>query len=131
MRGGEAVTKNAGTLEKALNDPSPVVRIVAAQALGTFGDAEALRKALSALGELAPPEKNGVLVSMSALAAIEALGAKASPLLPAIAAMKPTGASPDGRYNEYVPRLISNIVPDAKPSSGKVKPQGKGKGKNK
>ncbi|MEQ1853133.1 MAG: sulfatase-like hydrolase/transferase [Chthoniobacteraceae bacterium] len=127
MRGGDAVAKNVAALEKALGDTSLAVRIAAAQALGTYGDAAALGKALGTLGELAPPEKSGVLVSMSALAAVEALGAKAAPLHSAIAAMKPAGASPDGRYNSYVPRLIENIAPGAKPDGGK----GKGKGKKK
>jgi uncharacterized sulfatase len=127
MRGGDAVAKNVAALEKALGDTSPAVRIAAAQALGTYGDNSALGKALGTLGELAPPEKNGVLVSMSALAAIEALAAKAAPLHSAIAEMKPAGASPDGRYNSYVPRLIENIAPGAKPDGGK----GKGKGKKK
>jgi hypothetical protein len=49
---------------------------------------------------------------MSALAAIEALGEKAASIHQAIAAMKPSGPSPDGRYNSYVPRLIQNIVPE-------------------
>jgi uncharacterized sulfatase len=129
MRGGEAVTKNVSLLEKALGDTLPAVRIAAAQALGTFGDDAALGKALSTLGELAPPEKNGVLVSMSALSAIEALGPKAAPLHPAIIAMKQNGPSPDGRYNEYVPRLMANIVPGTKPEEDKIK--GKGKKKNK
>ena len=129
MRGGEAVTKNVSLLEKALGDSLPAVRIAAAQALGAFGDDAALGKALSTLGELAPPEKNGVLVSMSALSAIEALGPKAAPLYPAIIAMKQNGPSPDGRYNEYVPRLMANIVPGTKPEEDKIK--GKGKKKNK
>lgn len=131
MRGGDAVAANAATLEKALADDSPAVRIVAAQALGAHGDAAALGKALDTLAALAPPESNGVLVSMSALAAIEALGEKAAPLHPAIASMKATGDSPDARYDSYVPRLIENIVPAAATPDGKAKPKGKGKGKKK
>ncbi len=129
MRGGDAVAKNAPALAKALADDSPAVRIVAAQALGAHGDAALLRQALDTLAALASPEKNGVLVAMSALAAIEALGAKAAPLHPAIATMKASGASPDGRYDSYVPRLIENIVPTAAAPDGKAK--GKGKGKKK
>lgn len=129
MRGADAVTKHVAAMEKALGDDSPAVRIAAAQALGTYGDADSLKKALATLGELAPPEKNGVLVSMSALAAIEALGAKAAPLHPSIAAMKTIGPSPDTRYNGFIPRLVGNIVPGANPDAGKR--QGKGKQKNK
>ena len=120
MRGGDAVMANTAALGKALADESPAVRVVAAQALGAHGDAATLGKALETLGALAPPEKNGVLVSMSALAAIEALGEKAAPLHAAIAAMKTTGDSPDRRYDGYVPRLVENIVgAAAAPAGGK------------
>lgn len=129
MRGGDAVAANAAALGEALADDSPAVRIVAAQALGAHGDAAALGKALDTLAALAPPEKNGVLVSMSALAAIEALGEKATPLHAAIATMKPDGASPDERYNSYVPRLIENIVPAKAQEGGKTRAKGKKKAK--
>jgi uncharacterized sulfatase len=121
MRGGDAVTKHVAVLEKALSDVSPGVRIAAAQALGRFGDAAALGKALSTLGELAPPERNGVLTSMSALSAIEALAEKAAPLHAAIESMTTSGASPDRRYNEYVSRLIANIVAVREGEGGKEK----------
>lgn len=125
MRGAEAVRQTAPALEKALADDSPAVRIVAAQALATHGGSATLDPALDTLGTLCAPEKNGVLVSMAALVAIEALGEKAASLHPAIAAMAPSGPSPDGRYNSYVPRLIETIVPTAASSGGK----GKGKAK--
>ncbi|MHB8900055.1 MAG: sulfatase-like hydrolase/transferase [Thermoguttaceae bacterium] len=115
MRGGDAVTRNAASLERALADESPAVRIVAAQALAAYGPPAALGRALDTLATLAPPEKNGVLVSMSALAAIEALGAKAAALHSAVAAMESSGPSPDARYNSYVLRLTASIVPDRKP----------------
>lgn len=129
MRGSAAVAANTAVLKKALADDSPAVRIVAAQALGAHGDAAALDQALETLGALAPPEKNGVLVSMSALAAIEALGEKAAPVHSAIAGMKVAGESPDGRYEGYVLRLIQNIVPAAAAPDGKKKATGKGRTK--
>jgi arylsulfatase A-like enzyme len=129
MRGGDAVTSHVTALEKALGDDSPAVRIAAAQALGTYGNAASLEKSLKTLGELAPPENNGVLVSMSALAAIEALGAKAVPLHPSIAAMKKAGPSPDSRFNSYVVRLIENITPGTGTDGGKRKARDGGKKK--
>jgi uncharacterized sulfatase len=111
MRGGDAVEKRAVDLVNVLGDKSPAVRIVAAQALAEYGSQAVRQHAIETLGSLASPETNGVLVSMSALAAIEALGDKAATLHGMIAAMKPNGPSPDGRYNSYVPRLIDNIVP--------------------
>ncbi|TDU80930.1 putative sulfatase [Prosthecobacter fusiformis] len=127
MRGEDATRQTASALDKALSDDSVNVRIAAAQALGTFGDEAALNKALATLSTLATPEANGVLTSMAALAAIEALGPKAASLHPAIASMKADGPSPDGRYGSYVPRLIQNIAPDAKPAAGKAKRKGKKK----
>ena len=111
MRGGDAVEKHAVDLEQMLGDKSPAVRIVAAQALAEYGSQAVRQQAIGTLGSLASPATNGVLVSMSALAAIEALGDKAVTLHDMIAAMKPNGPSPDGRYDSYVPRLIDNIVP--------------------
>lgn len=118
MRGGDAVAQHAVALEQALADKSPAVRIVAAQALAMHGPSATLSRSLNTLGTLAAPEKNGVLVSMSALAAIEALGEKAAPLHSVVAAIKPTGPAPDARYNSYVPRLMQNIVPAATKSGG-------------
>lgn len=129
MRGQDAARQGASALEKALSDESRAVRIAAAQSLGQHGTPGELSQALDTLGSLAAPETNGVLTSMSALAAIEALGAKAAPLHAAIGSMKPDGESPDGRYNSYVPRLIQNIVPSAKPAGGKAKGKGKKKAK--
>ncbi|MDZ4852379.1 MAG: sulfatase-like hydrolase/transferase [Pirellulaceae bacterium] len=129
IRGKEVVTKNESTLEKALADESPCVRIVAAEALGLHGSDSSIGKALAALSNLMNPESNGVLASMSALAAIEGLGAKASSLHSSIGSMSSNGASPDGRYNSYVPRLMQNIVPDPTPAEGKAKKKNKNKNK--
>ena len=114
IRGKEAISMHEDTLVKALTDSSTAVRIVAAQALVQFGSKDSLDRSLDTLGSLAAPEKNGVLVSMSALAAIEAIGEKGRSLHSMIEALKPNGPSPHARYESYVPRLIKNIVPTAK-----------------
>jgi len=121
MRGESAEHDHAEALLSALDDASLDVRIPAAQSLGLYGDAEARGQALATLGSLATPAEHDVLTAMAALAAVEALGSKADGLKPQIAAMKPDGPSPDGRYNSYVPRLIANIVPVEKPTAGKGK----------
>lgn len=123
MRGADAVSANQAALKDALADESPDVQIVAAEALGLHGDAESRELALATLAGLASPQANGVLTSMSALAAIEALGEAAAPLHDQVAKLDPSGPSPDGRYNSYVPRLIANILPGAKPKA----PNGKAK----
>lgn len=126
MRAEKAVAENEGSLQAALKDASPYVRIVAAEALGQHGRESARVSALTVLRELASPEKNGVFVSMSALAAIEALGAKGAPLHDFVRSLNPNGPSPDARFNSYMPRLIENIAPGA---SQPVAPARKAKGK--
>ncbi|MCW5553903.1 MAG: sulfatase-like hydrolase/transferase [Verrucomicrobiae bacterium] len=117
MRGQSAAQQNEDTMRAALKDASPYVRIVAAEALGLHGQERDRASALTVLRELAPPEKNGVFVSMSALAAIEALGEKAASLHEFIRGLNPNGPSPDARFDSYVPRLIQNIAPpDAAPA---------------
>jgi hypothetical protein len=110
MRGSDGVSKGQAALRSALQDQSPYVRVVAAQALAQHGAASDSAPALAVLGELAPPEKNGVFVAMASLSAIQALGPKAASLHSVVRAMKPDGPSPDGRFNSYVPRQIANIT---------------------
>ncbi len=128
MRGQAGVENGQADLRGALGDKSPYVRIVAAQALAQYGPASDLQPALAVLAELAPPARNGVLVTMPALSAIEELGPKAASLHELVRTMSPTGPSPDGRYNGYVLQLIQNIAP--KPA-GTAPAKGKGKGKRK
>ena len=109
-RGSDAVIANKLALQAALSDESPDVRIVAAQSLAMHGDGPVRDFALRTLGELISPEKNGVLTSMAALAAVEALGKLASSLHSQVAGLSPNGKAPDKRYESYVPRLIENIV---------------------
>jgi len=136
MRGKETVLATRTELLTALDDPSPYVRIVAAEALGRFGPRDDLPRVLKLLGELAPPEKNGVFVSMSALWAIEAIGEQARPLVPLLRTMAQHGPSPDQRFDEYVPRLVTTLgqklgfdpMPSDAPAS-KAKAKGKQKAK--
>jgi uncharacterized sulfatase len=105
------VAQNEGALQAALKDSSPYVRIVAAQALGLHGQDSSRSAALGVLRELAPPQQNGVLVSMSALAAIDALGEKAVSLQEFVRKLNSKGPSPDARYDNCVPLLIQSIAP--------------------
>jgi uncharacterized sulfatase len=125
MRGQAAVASNEDTLRTALDDASPYVRIVAAEALGLHGRESDRVSALKILRELAPPEKHGVFVSMSALAAIEALGERAASLHDFVRNLNPNGPSPDARFNSYVPRLIQNVAP----GENQPAPTSKAKGK--
>ncbi|WP_074315389.1 sulfatase-like hydrolase/transferase [Singulisphaera sp. GP187] len=109
MRGGEGVRTGHEELARALDDPSPYVRIVAAEALGRYGDGIDLGRSLSVLASLGDGSKNGFFVTMSALNGIGALGDKAAPLRETIRQFPPNGPSPHSRYDSYVPRLLEEL----------------------
>lgn len=115
IRGEKSIQAHSAGLTAALDDESPSVRIVAAEALASHGDEASQKRALDTLGRLMVPKDHGVLTAMTALAAIEALGPKAASLHDRIAKLDPQGPLPDGRYNSYVPRLIQNIAPPSEP----------------
>ena len=115
MRGKKVMRRSRKALRTALKDDSPTVRIIAARALGEYGNKADLKLALPVLEELAPPDKNGAYVSMLALNAIAALGEKATPLMETIKTMKTKDPKAVGRANGYVPRLVQSLVkPDGR-----------------
>ena len=109
MRGTAGVSASRSELNTALSDRSPYVRITAAEALGRYGNPTDLPKALELLGNLGSLGKNNVFVSMAALNALDALGAKAAPLAEAITSFPQEGVSPEARFNSYVPRLLEDL----------------------
>jgi uncharacterized sulfatase len=109
MRGEKACRASMRELRAALDDRSPHVRIVAAEALGRYGTDEDLKRVLALLVELANCEKNDVFVSVAALTALEQLGPKAKPVADAIRVLPTKGPLPDARYNPYVPRLLQDL----------------------
>jgi uncharacterized sulfatase len=134
MRGAPGVAAGKAQLRGGLKDESPYVRIASAEALARFGEAGDLQPALDALGQLAQADKQGVLVSVYALNAVDALRKKAGPLLSVIRPISGTGPSPDARYNSYVPRLVAGITENLggePPAAPAAKAKGKGKGKGK
>jgi len=134
MRGTAGVAAGKPQLRAGLKDESPYVRIAAAQALAQYGESADLQAALEVLGRLAPADKQGVLISIAALNAIDSLGKKAAPLLPVIRAITGEGPSPDERYNSYVPRLVADITQNLggePPPRPDTKAKGKAKAKNK
>jgi arylsulfatase A-like enzyme len=110
MRGQKAVAKTRAALREALKDEAPAVRIAAARALGLYGADDDLKPSLAVLGELAPPDKNGLYVSMEALNAVDALGKKASSLAGLIRAMPQQGSFANERTNSNIPRLVEHIL---------------------
>lgn len=110
MRGAEAVKGAAAPLRAALEDRSPEVRITAAETLGRYGGEDDLRRALAVLGGLAPPDRNGLYVSIMALNAIDTLGGKARPLCERIKSMPDVDPNSPQRTHNYVRRLVEWIT---------------------
>jgi uncharacterized sulfatase len=112
MRGGEAVENTKSQLQEALTDSSPSVRIVAAEALGRYGDPSDLNQALPVLQELASVRTNSLYISLTALNAIDVLDGKAAPLKEFIAELPHKDPSIPLRMNAYIPDIIDKILSD-------------------
>ena len=132
MRGKAAIAAGQTELRAMLQDSSPLVRIVAAEALTAHGAETDATAALAILKNYASVEQHGVFIAMAALNAIEALGPKAASLKAYVATLSPRGPSPDNRYDSYVPRQLASItgVEIADPEEATAtKARGKGKRK--
>ena len=95
-----------------LDDPSPDVRIAVAETLARYGSDTDLSRALEVLKSHADWSQHDVFTVLAALNAIDALGAKAEPILDAEVACDfpdhgPTTLIP--RHSEYVPRLLEEL----------------------
>jgi uncharacterized sulfatase len=108
MRGRD-VRESRGALIAAMEDPSPQVRIVAAEALGRHGEGDDSAKALQTLADAADWSRHDVFVVVDALNAIESLGERATPLRPLLQTLPTEGPSPNPRYSSYVPRLLTTL----------------------
>ncbi len=117
IRGEKAVPSMAGDLRKALSDPAPHIRVVAAEALGRFGAADDAKEAMRVLLELADSSKSSVYVSVAALNAIGYMQPKVQPPKDIIAALPKESPNALDRTRTYVPRLIEKIQADM--SAGK------------
>lgn len=106
MRGREGVAAGRDSLLSELADPSPYVRIVAAEALARFGDPTDLGLALSVLEKSADWSQNNVFTAISALNALDETGDKAVDAWLRLRQSPAKGQSPHARYSEYVQRLL-------------------------
>ncbi len=112
MRGEKGIEVAREALLQALQDRSPNVRIMAAQALGQYGDIEDTSRALSVLIDLAPPDRNGIFVSMLALNALDALDGRAKTLKIQIEQLPTTDPQANRRMRSYVPNLVKKNLAD-------------------
>ncbi len=109
MRDKAAVDAAAAELRTALDDPSPDVRIVAAEALGKHGSQDDIQRVLPLLLTLSDCTKQDVFTAVAALTALESLGGKAASVLDQVNKLPASGKVPDARYSPYVPRLLKDV----------------------
>jgi uncharacterized sulfatase len=112
MRGKETVGKSTPALRKALRDPGPYVRAVAAEALVRFGTTDDAASALDTLVELVPADKNGAYVSLWALITIDDLGQKAESIWPRIKGLPVLDENAPVRAQGYAGRLMAKLKAD-------------------
>lgn len=95
------------SLQKAMTDDSPHVRIAAAEALGRYGSEEDVKTALDLLVALGDGAKSNSYVAIHALNAIDAIGKKATPWKQQIAALETFDPKSPARVNrEYTSKLV-------------------------
>ena len=114
IRGKNGVRKGREVLVAALEDKSPSVRIIAAEALGRYGRNSEAKRAAKVLMQYADPAKNGICLSMYALNALDVIGEHANPHRDAIAKMARIDPKANSRMRNYANRLIGRILSDSK-----------------
>jgi len=111
MHEREGVAEGRNALRETLaGDASPNVRVVAAEALGRYGDDSDLDPALNALRALSRPRENSYYTTLLALNAIDALGLKAAPLRDHIAALSKERDWPPPRGEGYTQQLAARCL---------------------
>jgi hypothetical protein len=113
MHGRASFERWRKLLQPTLKDPSPSVRVAAAEAFVTFGGKEDQDAGLRTLLQLGDPKKNSAYVSLAALNALDRLGTRVRPGLKDIASWS-TDVNDKERFAYGIPRLISKIRAEAK-----------------
>lgn len=116
-RGPQRVAEFHNQLRSVLDgelarDASPTTQIVAAEALGKFGDSDDLAASLELLGEYANIQKHGLFIAQAALIAIDELDERAAPLRDRVAEAPQQANGVPKRMATYVPRLIEKTLAD-------------------
>jgi uncharacterized sulfatase len=91
---------------------SATTRIVAAEALGKFGDPSDLDAGLELLIEYADLQQHGIYVAQAALIALDELDDRAAPVRDRIEKLPQEAPGVPARMETYVPRLIQKTVGD-------------------
>ena len=114
IRGKNGVRKGREALVAALEDKSPSVRIIAAEALGRYGRKREAKRSAEVLMQYADPAKNGIRHSMLALNALDVIGEHANPHKEAIGDFARIDPKANSRMRNYANRLIDHILSDSK-----------------
>ncbi len=112
IRGAKAVERARAELTRALQDTSPSVRIIAAEALAKHGMQADLDAALPLLVEYANQSKHGPYLSMLALNALDYLDERAKSTEGAIAALPKQDRRVDQRIRANPGNLIAKTLAD-------------------
>lgn len=112
MRGSQGVTRARTALGAALRDSSPSVRVIAAQALGQYGNRAESAAAVEVLLDAARLDEHGIYVAMLALNALDALDHRAAFAHQTIAALPRQHETVDRRMRSYVDNLIKKTLAD-------------------
>ena len=98
--------------QAARTDPSPSVRVLAAEALGRYGDDQDVNIALKTLTECANPENHGAYVAMLGLNSIDFMDERAAPIKNQISKLPTKGDWVPSRGGAYVANLIKKTLAD-------------------
>lgn len=96
-------------LVTAMKDSAPAVRIIAAEALGRYGDDEDAQNALDTLLPLANVNNNSFYVATIALNSIDKMEARAKSVVDQIAKLPIDNDNAPARASSYVGRLVERI----------------------
>jgi uncharacterized sulfatase len=109
---GLLMRKAPAQLAKSLEDDSPYVRVATAEALGRYGAAADVRRALTVLMQLAPADRNGAFVSLAALNALDAMGKRAAPVKDALDSVMVEDRNVHARFGGYGASLKRKLMRD-------------------
>ena len=110
MRGKDGVAPVTSQLKETLQDNAPIVRVQAALALARFGNNDdEVNLGLKNLVALANADHSDLFTALSAAAALDLVGPKASAVAAEIRSLPTKAAAPDARYGEYLPRLVTDL----------------------
>lgn len=112
MRGAQGVAAGREALCKALKDQAPEVRVIAAEALGRYGEPADVKAALDLLVEHADSGKQDTYTVLLAANALQAMVDRAGPLKERIAALPGESPNTPPRVNGYVASALQTLRAD-------------------